>query len=161
MENSEILNLAQDILEYRDGKLFWAKLSSPLSRKKVGDRAGWLDPSGYRYISLKGKRYIEHRVIYLLHNPDWDINDGTQQIDHINRVRDDNRIENLRLVTNQENAFNRNARGYTWYKPYQKWHSQIEINGTKKHLGFFDYKTDARLAYLEAKKEHHIIEDRK
>ena len=156
MENlavkSELAQLAQQFFEYRDGELI---------RLKTGTRAGTLRSDGYRHIRLNGKRYFEHRLIYLMFNPDWDITDTSQQIDHINQIKDDNRIENLRVVTNQENQFNTNARGYGWDKQTQKWMSYIDVNGKHKTLGRFDYKTDARLAHVTAKKDLHIIEDRK
>ena len=155
---SEIAQLARDFFDYRDGKLFWLK--STAQSVKVGTRAGCLESKGYRIIQLKGKQYKEHRLIYLLFNPDWDISDNSQEIDHIDRNKEDNRIENLRLVTRQENQFNRNARGYSWCKQNKKWRALIYINGKKKHLGYFDYKTDARLAYVTAKKKYHIIEER-
>ena len=155
---NELAQLARDILEYRDGGLFWIKAGK---RRKVGDRAGCLLSDGYRRIRLEGKPYKEHRLIYLIHNSVWDITDLSQEIDHINRIKDDNRIENLRVVTRQENNFNTNVKGYCWDKEKQKWKARIRINGKYKHLGYFDYKTDARLAYVTAKKKLHIIEERK
>ena len=158
MENSELLNLAREFFENRDGELIRLKSSGG---QKAGTRAGTLDQIGYRYIQLKGKRYLEHRLIYFMNNPDWDISDTSQQIDHINQIKDDNRIENLRIVSNQENAFNRNAKGYRWHKRDKKWHAYIMINGKLKHLGYFDYATDARLVHVTAKAKYHIFEDRK
>ena len=159
MENSELLNLAREFFDYVNGQFIRIKSTKG---QKAGGRAGCLSSSdGYRYIRLKRKRYLEHRMVYFIHNPDWDINDRSQEIDHINRIRDDNRIENLRLVTHQENKFNRNAKGYRWHKQRKKWEARIQINGKYIHLGYFDYKTDARLAYVTAKAKHHIIEDRK
>ena len=158
MENSELLNLAREFLDYRDGEFIWIKYAGG---QKVGSRAGYLHLNGYRYITFKGKRTIEHRLAYLWHNPEWDFSDSSQEIDHINRIRDDNKIENLRLVTHQENNFNRDARGYYWNKQKQKWMAYININGKMINLGNFDYKTDARLAHVTAKAKYHIIEDRK
>lgn len=78
-------------------------------------------------------------------------------IDHINGVRDDNRIENLREVTRQQNAFNTKAKGYCWCKNKNKWKSEITHNYKKKHLGYFDKEEDASDAYLAAKKIYHVI----
>ena len=150
---SKIAQLAQEFFEYRDGELI---------RLKAGTRAGTLRSDGYRHIRLDGKRYFEHRLIYLMHNPDWDITDTSQKIDHINGIKDDNRIENLRLVTVQENAFNRrDTKGYCWDMQTKKWKAYIKVNGKDINLGRFAYTTDARLAHVTAKKKYHIIEERK
>lgn len=88
----------------------------------------------------------------------WVNKECVEQIDHINGVKDDNRICNLRSVTNQENAFNRKAvKGYSWHKIEKKWRARIMINNKSIHLG--DYKTEeeARQAYLVAKEKYHII----
>jgi hypothetical protein len=78
-------------------------------------------------------------------------------IDHINRNRADNRIINLREVTNQENCFNQKAKGYYWSKKHKKWRGQIVLNGKKAHLGLFDTEEEARQAYLQAKEIYHKI----
>jgi hypothetical protein len=80
-----------------------------------------------------------------------------EQIDHINRNRKDNRISNLRLVTNQQNQFNRDPKGYYWHKTQQTYRSAIRLNGVLKDLGKFETKEDAKKAYLEAKAKYHII----
>jgi hypothetical protein len=87
-----------------------------------------------------------------------DMTDTTRQVDHINGIRHDNRLENLRLVTHQQNNFNRTkAKGYGWNKRVRKWHAQIKIDGKQQFLGNFDSEEDAHNAYLEAKERLHII----
>jgi hypothetical protein len=81
-------------------------------------------------------------------------------IDHINRIKDDNRIENLREVTEQENMFNSESKGYTygnckWSK--NKFKSYIKVDYKQIHLGYFNTEQEARQAYLEAKEKYHII----
>jgi len=102
-----------------------------------------------------------HRLVYWLHNPEWDIFDSSiknNSIDHIDGNPLNNNIENLRLVTHQENHFNMTrAKGYNWDKKNKKWKAQIKLNDKTKHLGRFDNEEDARNAYLEAKKKYHII----
>ena len=138
---------------YKDGNLLW-KVKPSLNRN-IGDVAGNKHPSGYISITSLGKGHRAHRFIWIWHN--GTIEDGLQ-IDHINGVRDDNRIENLRLVTRQENGWNRKtAKGYTWSKYHKKWHSQIKVNGKVLHLGYFHEEPDAREAYLTAKEKYHII----
>lgn len=78
-------------------------------------------------------------------------------IDHINGIKDDNRLCNLRSVTLQQNQWNTKTKGYCWDKKYNKWRSQIKMNYKQIHLGYFDNEEDARQAYLEAKEKYHII----
>ena len=102
-------------------------------------------------------RYKEHRLVYLLNNPDMD---QSFSIDHINNIKTDNRIENLRLVTPTENAYNRVHKGFDWNKSSQKFRSYIRAEGKYIYFGHFDTILDARAAYLRAKKKYHIIEER-
>lgn len=79
-------------------------------------------------------------------------------IDHINRVKDDNRISNLRAVTIQENNLNREAKGYYLHKPSNKFRAEITKENKRIHLGYFTLEEDAKNAYLLAKKKYHNIE---
>ena len=81
-----------------------------------------------------------------------------RQADHIDHNTLDNRILNLRVVTCQQNQFNqKNPKGYSWCKSRQKYQAQIRINGKNTSLGRFKTAAEAHIAYLEAKKIHHII----
>ena len=84
-------------------------------------------------------------------------NCNTIQIDHINGIRNDNRIFNLRNVTPQQNQFNHvNAKGYYWNKSQNKFQSQIRANKSI-NLGLFNTEEEARNAYLAAKEKYHVI----
>jgi len=76
-------------------------------------------------------------------------------IDHINMDKSDNRIENLREVTKQQNSFNTKAKGYSKVKT--GYSSYIRFNGKKIHLGNFKNEIEAKEAYQEAKKLYHVI----
>lgn len=78
-------------------------------------------------------------------------------IDHINRIRNDNRFINLRDVNTQKNGFNRKANGYTFVKKTQKYKAAIGINYKQVYLGHYDTEEEASQAYLDAKKIYHII----
>ncbi|EKM0569584.1 HNH endonuclease [Escherichia coli] len=112
---------------------------------------------GYRQVALRldGKQYQlkAHRVAWILAH--GAIPHG-KQIDHINGIRDDNRLCNLRLVTQRENDQNRRkARGYSWNKGCSKWEAYIRVDGVLRHLGLFTTEAAARAAYLKAKARYH------
>ena len=121
--------------------------------------------NGYKrfkfYVNKKLYTFRFHRLVYWLHNRDWDILDSSiknNSIDHIDGDKLNNNIENLRLVTHQENQWNRtHAKGYYWFKKSKKWRAEIRLNSKPIHLGLFDNEIDAHNAYLEAKKKYHII----
>ena len=78
-------------------------------------------------------------------------------LDHINRDKSDNRISNLRVLTNQENTWNSDAKGYYWHSLGKKWSAQIHLDYQRIHLGLFDNEEEARNAYLQAKEKYHNI----
>jgi hypothetical protein len=99
--------------------------------------------------------YWAHRIVYALH---YGIDPGESQIDHINGNGADNRIENLRLATNQQNSRNRRIRsdntsghkGVSWSRSSKKWGAKTMIDRKQKHLGYFDSIEDASAAYEAA-----------
>lgn len=79
-------------------------------------------------------------------------------LDHINGIKHDNRIENLRSVTRQQNSFNfTKSKGYTFSKTKNKFRAKIYVGGKTIHLGYFEKEEDAREAYLIGKQKYHII----
>jgi len=142
----------EQAFEYKDGELLW-KYSKGNAKK--GSLAGGLDNQGYARVAFNKSRYKVHRIVWVLHF--GDIPEGLE-IDHINRNRSDNRIENLRLVTHSQNNFNTRAKGYTWDKKSKKWKASIQLDRKRKELGRFTNKKDARQAYLDAKKIIHVID---
>lgn len=123
---------------------------------KTGDRAGSLNKHlGYIQINVDGKKYFAHRLAWLYVYGCW----PKDTIDHINRQRADNRIENLREATVQQQNFNVGAKGCHLHKPSKKWMAQIMSNGKRKYLGYFDTETEAMAAYFTAKKQLHNTEE--
>ena len=130
-----------------------------LIRHSLGYRRN-LKPDKYGYIRLRvdGRYLREHRIVYLLNNPTMD---QSLQIDHINGIKTDNRISNLRLVTATENLCNATrAKGYCWDTRRNVFRAYIQIHGKTIHLGKHDTILDARAAYLRGKKKYHIIQER-
>ena len=129
------------------------------SHMKVGSVAGSMYSNGYLRIKINGKDYRAHRLAWLYMYGCW----PTNQIDHINRVRDDNRIANLREATNKENQWNRGKQksstsgftGVSWHKKSGKWQSRIAVNKKVIQLGVFNTPEEAHAAYVRAKAEHH------
>ena len=113
---------------------------------RVGNVAGSLNDSGYILIRC-GKRYRAHRLAWLYVYGNW----PDKLIDHINGDRKDNRITNLRVVSDTENAINKcrqsnNTSGYTgvhWDRRRKKWSAHIKINKKKKTIGRFDSLQEA------------------
>ena len=147
-----------EMFEYRDGKLFWKV--SPSRRAKVGMEAGSRSSHGYILISFQGggvrRPLYAHRIIWEMHN--GPIPDGLQ-IDHINGVRFDNRLENLRLATRSQNLRNKKHSGAYFDKRRahmkKPWTSAIKVGDKNKWLGSFATKEEAEMAYHNAARELH------
>ena len=122
---------------YETGGLYWRVNRS--SRAKNGNRAGSLHHSGYRKIAVNRRTYLEHRLVFVWHHGYSPEN----EVDHINRIKDDNRIENLREVSRSCNMFNSKIRsnnksgvtGVSFNNNKNGWVSQIYKNGHTKYLG--------------------------
>lgn len=112
---------------------------------------------GYIYLQLKlDKKMYQLRA----HQFAWYTICGeiVEQIDHVNGIKYDNRISNLRSVTNQQNQWNRTkALGYSCNKLTNKWNAKISVDGKTINLGSFIIESEARQAYLDAKEKYHII----
>lgn len=113
---------------------------------------------GYISIWVKSRRYRAHRLAWLYMYKQWPQND----IDHINHIRNDNRISNLRQATGQENSKNQSlmclntsgVSGVYWDNINQKWRVQININRKKKALGRFTDKFEAICVRLSANNKY-------
>lgn len=142
---------AHELFYYKDGILY-NKINRgyPASKDKP---AGSLKPTGYIQIKVNGKLYLSHRIIWLMHHNEW----PTKEIDHIDRNKQNNKIENLRYVTRQQNQFNRYNKGYTFKEKLNKFEAKIGINKKTIYLGLFDTEEEAHNAYLKAKEEYHKI----
>lgn len=135
------------------GVLLWR--IKPSMAVAAGSVAGGLHPHGYRYVHVKHVNYAAHRLAWLFTYGEW-----PDYIDHINGVRHDNRICNLRSVTSTENLqAHRKARtdstsgllGACYRNDNGKWQARIQCNGKQKSLGQFDSPEEAHAAYLAEK----------
>lgn len=123
------------------------------SSRFVGRVAGVLTNTGYRYVNL-GKNRPAHWLVWLWHFGRLPI----EEIDHINRDRSDNRIENLRECTRLQNVQgSRSVRiGCRGVRPCpgNRWKARIRVGGKLRHLGHFKSEKDAALAYARAAVDH-------
>ena len=141
----------------RFGDLFRWKRHHGWSYPKFRKIVTKVDAKGYIRPTIGGKQVSVHRIIASAFLG-LDMSDVKISVDHIHGVTHDNRLENLRLVTHQQNHFNRTkAKGYYWNKRDKKWHAHIQFDGRNISLGYFDVEEDARKAYLDAKMVHHKI----
>lgn len=114
---------------------------------------------GYVRVQVRGGVYFAHRLAWLYVFGAW----PASELDHINRIRNDNRIGNLREVTRSQNRQNSNGvrtsksqlKGVHWENARKLWRSQIRVNGREVFLGRFKDPLAAHMAYVEAAKTLH------
>ena len=149
-------NLLKELFHYDDGKLI---------RKSNGKSA--VIPMGktrYERVTIKGKAYALHRMIYL-----WNYGSLPDTIDHIDGNRENNKIENLREVTQQQNCLNSKHR-VTSTSPYKNvylqppvknkdwnrnWVVSLMVAKKRKYIGSFQDLELADLVATEARDLYH------
>ena len=110
-------------------------------------------------IGVLGVHVRANRLAWALHNGAWPP-DG-YWVDHVNGIKADNRIANLRLATPTQNQQNKAGsgqypKGVTWRNRKTKpWQAKIRVNGERIHLGSFATMEEAAEAYQQAALEHH------
>lgn len=152
MESALTQEILKSILSYdKDTGVFAWKIS-PNVKVHVGDVAGRNQYHGYREIWYNYKVYKAHRLAWLYEYGEWPPN----QIDHINGIKNDNRIKNLRLATPRENSLNKKCHrqghlvGARFDARRNRWQAHIVINGKWVHIGMFATEQEASAAYLNA-----------
>ena len=144
-------NEIQSKVFYREGDLYWR---TPLGRAVAGQRIGTRTRNGYLIVNWPlptGRRkLLVHRLTWLMFN-----NTLPPLIDHINRNKEDNRIENLRPLSFTENARNCGNKHYKYDLPrgvtIQKgrYKAQIKLEGKTTHIGIFNTSEAAATAYAQ------------
>lgn len=155
MTDKELYNILVNAYTYNpeDG-LF--RFTTSRGGKYKHDIAGSLDNTGYIHIMLNGKKYLAHILVWLYCFEELPV----AELDHINGIKHDNRLDNLREVTRSQNNMNRkvlksNKLGIKGVRKQAngKFTARININGKQKHLGTFNTAEEASEAYNTAAKE--------
>lgn len=142
----------------KTGVLKWKKVTS--KSKSIGSVAGKPQkPLGYVQVGFLGKVYQAHRLIWAMHYNE----EPPKYIDHINMIKSDNRIENLRAATNAENMQNSGAKkcnktgfkGVFHIKTSGRYMANICVNNKKIYLGTFATAKEAHAAYCAAAEKLH------
>jgi hypothetical protein len=129
------------------------------TRNKNGQKIGKINKDGYVEISVYSKRYLVHRLAWFYVYGVWP--EGS--LDHVDRDKTNNAIDNLRKLTPSQQAQNTNLhplntsgyRGVFLDKQTNRWRARIRVNNVKHSLGAFDTAEEAYAAYLLAAKKYH------
>ncbi len=139
------------------GIFLWQETGKGRRRNHI---AGGMNTDGYIAIRIGGRTYKAHRLAWLYVHGAW----PAEEIDHLNHVRHDNRLVNLREATRRDNGrnqslFTTNTSGVPGvrYKVQQKaWQADIKVDGRHLHLGYFPSKSEAIAARKAAEKKHNF-----
>ncbi len=141
----------KELLHYEPetGVFTWRLNTS--NRVHVGDTAGYSDAEGYIVFRVDRVAYKAHRLAWLYVHGEF----PQDQIDHVDRVKSNNAILNLRVVTCKQNKENTDTRsdnksgftGVTWHKRDSRWTAQIGHRRKLISLGYFDTPEEASAAY--------------
>lgn len=142
-------NYLKEVLHYDPDSGLFTRLKT-MGGQLPGTIAGGINSEGYRLISIHGKSYKAARLAHLYMEGSM-----PDEADHKNRVRHDDRWENIRQATHGQNGANRriqknNKSGIkcvSWDKNSKRWMVQVKVNGRRRCLGRFD---DIELAELVA-----------
>lgn len=161
MDKSTTIDRKQlvEVLRYEPASGAFTWKTSSATKVKPGSEAGHVSADQYRRIVISGRKYLAHRLAWLYVHGEWPLG----QIDHINRVRSDNRLINLRVVSCQKNQHNKGlytnnksgAAGVHWHERDQRWRAAIGVAGRRIRLGSYVDQRAAEAAYQEAKAIYH------
>ena len=141
------------------GQFTFLKTDDKCGKQKIGDVAGCQKTCWYNMLRYEGRYYYAHRIAwYMVHG-----NLPNLHIDHINGVKSDNRIQNLRLIEPAHNIQNQvrphkdNLAGYLGVSEHGKnrFRATIQLGKKRTHIGIFDTPEDAYAAYVDAKRKIH------
>ncbi len=150
------LSRLKELLNYDyDTGIFTNKVTRSSGQSNEGVPAGFFEKStGYTRLGIDTYQYAAHKLAWFMSYSEW----PSEDIDHINGIKTDNRLVNLRLASRSENMQNKSAaqknsktgvRGVSFYGG--KYRAEITVNGISKKLGGWSTLAEAEAAYLTAK----------
>jgi len=149
-EYGPTLRISQEMEELID-KLMYVS-TGKLCYKDTGKEAGTCHNQGYRTVTLHGKKFLTHRIIFAMHYGYL-----PPQTDHIDGDRSNNLISNLRPATNSINSRNSKqpknstgVMGVSFHKASNKWMARIYTDAGAKYLGVYSDYTEAVRVRKEA-----------
>jgi hypothetical protein len=150
MDNTQLYSLAHETFIYRDGELWWR---TSAQKRDMTKPAGYIRPDGYYRVRFNGRSHQRARIVWLMHHGYM----TDLEIDHINRLRSDDRIENLREANHFENSqnkglFKNNTSGHNgvhYAKRDKIWIASVFMDGKRNHVGCFKSKEEAVAARKE------------
>lgn len=127
---------------------------NPITGEVFGKKGKLLNAKldGYKYININKKTIKQHQFIYY-----FVYKNLPEIIDHIDRNKLNNSINNLRSVNKNQNCWNQSRIGVHYCNTYNKFIARIGYKGKRITLGSYNEYDDAKSAYLEAKKKYHKI----
>lgn len=144
------------VAHFKDGAKS-AKHQAAIWNARFAGAPAFATPGNHGYLTstLSGKRLLAHRVAWAIYYGNWPIG----EIDHVNGIKTDNRIDNLRDVPRAINAKNLSvrsgaSRGVYWYDRTARWVAKIQHKGRQRHLGYYANKEDALRARAAAEIAH-------
>ena len=144
--------------DYETGVLYWRwRINSRVP--KTLEAGTQYKSSGYLYVKVHGRLYLVHRIVMLMC---YGFYGEGLEVDHINHIRNDNRLCNLRFVTRSENNRNKSVSsksttgvtGVDFSKAHKKYRARIRVNQEAIHLGVFDTLEGAAEARRQADRKY-------
>jgi hypothetical protein len=144
-----------ELFDYDDGKLV-RKVS--IGASKAGSIVSYKEPNGYLRVRVDNKRYTVHQVVFCMQHGFI-----PKMLDHINGIKDDNRIENLRVATSSQNGYNTKikssnttgVKNVQYIKHMDKYQVRLKINKQNTVIGHFKDLELAELVAIEARNKYH------
>lgn len=149
----------KELLKYDPETGEFTRIKRTGRSKPVGTVIKTPHSAGYLTAAIDGTEYLQHRLVWMYsfgHFPHADI-------DHVNGVRSDNRLANLREAARYQNHQNKGMQsnntsgliGVSWRSNRSRWIAQIRVLGVNRYLGSYKTADEAREAYLRAKETMH------